>query len=97
MDEAYLEQMERVTSWWETFTAEMQNVVEAFHAFERDLVKAVSQTLMLTLSEDDYELAMRRYANFQNRSRFCWRKVSWRRLNRLQRQEAVMAWFYDRS
>jgi hypothetical protein len=97
--EAYQEQMERITATWETFVTAVQQVAEVFRAFTRDLdlTKRVSQTLMLTLSKDDYELAMRRYANLLNRSRFCRRKVSWRRLNRLQREEAVLAWLYHGS
>jgi hypothetical protein len=97
MDEAYWEQIERVKSTFATLMAAMQQTAEVIQAFYRCLAETVSQSLMLTLSEDDYELAMRRYANLLNRSRFCRQKVSWRRLNRVRRQEAVLAWFYDGS
>lgn len=97
MDEAYWEQMDRVRSTFAAFAATAQEATEMIQSFFRRLAETVSSTLMLTLAADDYESAMRRYANTLNRNRFCRQKVSWRRLNRVQRQEAVLAWFYDGS
>jgi hypothetical protein len=97
MDETYWEQRARVRSTFAVFATAAQEAAEVIQAFFRCLAETVSPTLMLTLTADDYESVMRRYANTLNRSRFCRRKVSWRRLNRVQRQEAVLAWFYDRS
>ena len=97
MDETYWEQMARVSSTFAAFAAAVQETVKVIQTFYSCLAETVSRTLMLTLSADSYELAMRRYANTLNRSGSCRRKASWRRLNRVQRQEAVLAWYSDGS